>query len=319
MKEYQTDEQKCPKCDKMSQKEPSLKVLTPTYNRAELLDRLYNSLIKNCDKGIQIEWLVMDDGSTDNTKEVIEKYKAESKNKIEIKYFFQENKGKMTALNFLVKQSTGDFIIECDSDDYFTDNAFEVILNNIHLMKEDTYALCFLKYDQNMNNIGGIAKKEDTTMFDMYFKDGESGEKALVFNANIRKQFEHVLEHNERFVTEARMYHKMDLMYKMKCINEPIMICEYQESGYTNNIQKVFKENPYGYLEYFKEIFEHNFNGVSWKKRLYVIKHYILFSVLTKNKKMLDGVKGIGNKFLTILLYVPGIILTKKKFYKKYF
>lgn len=318
MQENQNDKEKCPQLDKLSQKEPSpigqISILTPTYNREKLLGRLYDSLLKNCNsnQGLQIEWLVMDDGSTDNTREVIKKY--ENEKKIIIKYFFQENKGKMTALNFLVKHATGDFIIECDSDDYFTDNAFELILNNLCFMKENTYALCFLKYDQNMKNIGGLAKKQETNMFDLYFKDGECGEKALVFNARIRKLYEHALEKNERFVTEARMYHKMDLEYKMQCINEPIMVCEYQENGYTNNIQKLFKENPYGYLEYFKEIFEHDFSGISWKKRIYVIKHYILFSVLTNNKKILEGVRGIGNKFLTAILYIPGKILTKKKF-----
>lgn len=289
-----------------------ISILTPTYNRAELLHRLYNSLIKNCNKGLRIEWLIMDDGSTDDTKEIILKYRDE--NKIDIKYFYQENQGKMVALNFLVRQATGDFIIECDSDDYFTDNAFGIIANYVSYMDENAYALCFLKYDQNGNNIGNLAKQKNTTMFDLYFKQGENGEKALVFNTNIRKQFEHILEHGERFVTEARMYHKMDLKYTIKCVNQPIMICEYQKNGYTNNIKKVFKQNPYGYLAYFKEIFEHDFEGVNWKKRLYVIKHYILFSVLTENKKMLRDVKGLVNKVLTILLYVPGKVLTKRKY-----
>lgn len=297
------------KLDLMGEK---ISVLTPTYNRANLLERLYKSLLNNNSK-LQIEWLIMDDGSTDNTKKVVEGFKKESK--LDIKYFFQDNKGKMTALNFLVKQASGNFIIECDSDDFFTDNAFSIIANNINIMEKDTYAMCFLKYDQNMNNIGNVFKNRESTMFSLYFKEGENGEKALVFNTNIRKQYEHILEHNEKFVTEARMYHKMDLIYKMKCINEPIMICEYQKGGYSNNIQDVFKENPYGYLEYFKETFEHTFKGVSWKKRLYVIKHYILFSVLTNNKRILRPAKGVLNKILVTVLYIPGKILTQMSFF----
>ncbi len=289
-----------------------ISVLTPTYNRAHLLERLYNSLLANRSETVQIEWLVMDDASTDNTASLIRQYQRE--NKIEIGYYFQEHKQKMTALNSLVKYATGDLIIECDSDDYFTDTAFKIIENSFYKMDENTYALCFLKYDQNNNNIGQLFKNEETTMFDLYFKEGEDGEKALVFKTSIRKRYKHELEHNELFVTEARMYHKMDLNYKIKCINEPIMICEYQENGYTNNINKIFKENPYGYLEYFKEIFEHDFKNVKWNKRLYAIKHYILFSVLTNNKEILKYVKGLANKFLTILLYIPGKILTKNKF-----
>ena len=151
-------------------------------------------------------------------------------------------------------------------------------------------------------------------MFDLYFKEGETGEKAIVFFSHIRKQYKHELEQNERFVTEARMYHKMDLKYKMICVNKPIMICEYQQEGYTKNIIKQMKENPYGYYEYFKEIFEHDMRQVPFSKRMYVIKHYILFTYLTKAKNSFRQVKGVENQFLYILCYLPGILKTRQKF-----
>ena len=111
------------------------------------------------------------------------------------------------------------------------------------------------------------------------------------------------------------MYHEMDLQYKMKCINHPIMLCDYKEDGYTKNIKKIFKENPYGHYAYFKEILEqHDMHGVSFKKRLYVIKHYILFATLTQRKGLIKNVKGIYNKILIMLLLFPGKIATKIKF-----
>lgn len=297
-----------------------ISVLTPTYNRAGLLNKLYDSLIKNSQYGIDIEWLVMDDGSVDDTKTVVENFKKNNNtNNLEIKYFFQENQGKMIAINNLVEKATGDLIVDCDSDDYFTHDAFKIISEEYEKHEEDIksnefYGLCFLKYDQNGNNIGNNFKKDITTMFDLYFKEGETGEKAIVFLTNIRKQYKHELENNEKFVTEARMYHKMDEKYKMICINKQVMICEYQKDGYTKNINKQFKENPYGYYNYFKEILEKDMKGVPFKKRLYVIKHYILFITLTKNKNLLRGVKGILNKFLLVLLYIPGMLKTKKMF-----
>ena len=101
----------------------------------------------------------------------------------------------------------------------------------------------------------------------------------------------------------------------MICINKEIMICEYQKDGYTKNIIKQFKENPKGYFKYFQEILtEHDMKGVPFKKRLYVIKHYILFTTLTNNKRILKGVKGIFNKVLIILLYIPGRITTNSRF-----
>ena len=290
-----------------------ISVLTPTYNRGELLHKLYESLLRNSGYGVDIEWLIMDDGSTDKTEEIVRKFETD---KIEIKYYKQENSGKMVAINKLVEEATGKLIVDCDSDDYFTSDAFKMIKKVYKKKKEekDIYGFCFLKYDQNNNNLGQNFKNKKTTMFDLYFKEGETGEKAIVFLSEIRKKYKHKLEKNERFITEARMYHEIDLTYKMICINHPIMICQYQENGYTKNITKQFKENPYGYYEYFKEILERDMQGVALKKRLYVIKHYILFTYLTKNKKSYTYIKETINKFLFFILYIPGIIMSKIKF-----
>lgn len=291
-----------------------ISILTPTYNRAKLLNKLYRSLVENAKYDVEIEWLIMDDGSIDDTSLEVEKFIKE--NKFDIQYYSQENKGKMAAINNLIGYATGDLIIECDSDDYFKNNAFLTIKNTFNEMDDNTYALCYLKYDQNECNIGNLFKQKETTMFDLYFKQGEDGEKVLVYNAKIRKQFSYELENNEKFITEARMYHKMDMQYKIKCFNEPIMICEYQEEGYSKNITEVFKKNPYGYYQYFKEIFEHDFRGVHFKKRFYAIKHYILFSILTNRsfRESIKQIRGSINKVLFFIVYIPGKVLTKKKF-----
>lgn len=256
----------------------------------------------------------MDDGSVDNTQDVIKSFQDE--NKLEIKYYYQENQGKMVAINNLVEYVTGEFIVDCDSDDYFTKDAFKIIEEQYEQNKNDNnelYALCFLKYDTKGNNIGNRLQKEITTMFDLYFKEGENGEKALVFYSKIRKKYKYELENNEKFITEARMFHKMDDKYKIKCINEPIMICEYQENGYTKNILNQFKDNPYGYYDYFKEILQKDMNGVKFKKRTYVIKHFILFGYLTRKNDMKD-IKNISNKILYGIMFAPGRIKTMVMF-----
>lgn len=291
-----------------------ISVLTPTWNRANLLPQVYNSIIKNLNEQVQIEWLIMDDGSIDNTKTVVEEFIKE--NKIQIKYYWQKNQGKMASINKLVEEATGDLLVDCDSDDYFAKNAFFIIKEEYerYKNKENIYGLCFLKYDQNNNNMGKEFKNKETTMFDLYFKEGETGEKAIVFFSEIRKKYKHELEEKEMFVTEARMYHKMDEKYKMICVNKPVMICEYRKDGYSKNILKEFKENPYGHYEYFKEILQRNMQGVKLKKRLYVIKHYILFTYLTKNKRAIKNINGGLNKFLYIILYIPGVAKSKMKF-----
>ena len=168
-----------------------ISVLTATYNRANLLDKLYASLLINSNNcpDVQLEWLVMDDGSTDNTKRIMEEYCKERL--IDIKYFYQENQGKMTAINNLVKVATGDLIVECDSDDYFTRDAFRVVVQALQACKDmgETYALVFLKYTKDGQNMGNNFIEDDypSTMFDLYFKNGITGEKALVYNASLMK------------------------------------------------------------------------------------------------------------------------------------
>ena len=114
-------------------------------------------------------------------------------------------------------------------------------------------------------------------MFDLYFKDDIKGEKILVFNTKIRKLYKHELENDEKFVTEARMYHKMDKDYKILCINEVIEVGDYVEDGYTKNLLSVFYANPVGYYYFFKEILGMDFKGVRARKKLYVLKNFIFF------------------------------------------
>lgn len=296
-----------------------ISILTPTYNRAKMLDKLYTSIIVNhnnckCD----LEWLIMDDGSTDNTKQIVDGYIKQKI--IDMKYFYEENEGKMCAINKLVEKSTGDYIIECDSDDYFTMDALKSIEETISKYSdmENIYALAFLKYDQNGNNMGNNFPEENylSTMFDLYFKEGITGEKALVYRGAIRRRYMYKLEAEEKFVTEARLHHELDLDYKVKCFNKEIMICEYKEDGYTKNINKLFLENPRGYYAYFREIFKHNMKGVTLKQRLYTYKHFILFAVLNNKKDFMKDIDGLFNKICIAILYWPGKIKTKRKFSK---
>ncbi len=287
-----------------------LSILTATYNRANFLGKLYKSIIDNLDDKLEIEWLIMDDGSEDNTLAVVQSFIDE--NKINIIYKSQKNQGKMVAINNLMEFATGDLIVDCDSDDYFVDNVFEMIREEFEkISKEGLYAVSFLKQKGDGQIDGTSFKNETTTMFDLYFKERAVGEKGLVYYADVRKKYKHNIEKNEKFITEARMYHQMDKKYKMRCVNKPITIGDYQQSGYTSNILKTFITSPYGYLKYFEEILQKDFKGVTWNKRLYAIKHYILFLTLTNEKPKLSAVKNLFNKILIIILLIPGKIKTK--------
>lgn len=289
-----------------------ISVITPTYNRKDTLGKLYNSILNNLQCDIEIEWLIMDDGSTDGTEEYIQKFKEEKK--ICIKYYKQENQGKMKAINNLVPYADSDFLVECDSDDYFTENAFKTIKNNC-ILKEKIYAYVFLKSNEKNEIIGNEFKSNNfkSKMFDLYYKQGISGDKALVYNTKIRKQYKYKIEEGENFSTEARLHHEIDGKYDVLCFNEVVMICKYQEDGYSKNIKNIFKKNPNGYFKFFEEMLKKDFSGVKWEKRIYIIKHYILFKYLSKQKMDLRKTSFV-NKLLIFILYIPGIIKSYVKF-----
>jgi len=293
-----------------------ISVLTPTYNRAESLEKLYTSLVVNSNSNIQFEWLVMDDGSTDRTKIVVENFIKQ--NIVNIKYFYQENQGKMAAVNNLMKEVTGDIVFTCDSDDYLVTGAFDIIKKYADklLNDETVYALVFLKKSEH-GKISGRKFSESlhrSDMFSLYFRENMTGEKVLVFKTEIRKKFKHELEADEKFVTESRMYHKMDRDYDIIGINEALEIGDYRSDGYTKNILATFTNYPLGYYMYFKEILEKDFAGVSFSKRMYVYKHYILFTYLADQKLNINNINGTFNKLMVLLLWAPGTIIAKKKF-----
>lgn len=289
-------------------------ILTATYNRAKYLPKLYKSIVDNIDEDYEIEWIIMDDGSTDNTEEVCKSF-VDEKNLV-VKYYKQENQGKMQAINNLAKYVSGELWIECDSDDYFVKNALKIIAKKSTMLQENKnlYALVFLK-NENTSKLSGNKfpfEDKDTTMFDLYFKHGVIGEKIIVFNSEIRKKYQYIIELGEKFCTEARMYHQIDLKYSVRCYNQVVIEGEYQSDGYTKNIQKIFFESPKGHYEYFKEIFEHDMKDVSIKKRVYAIKHLILFSNIVNRNIDINNIKGNLNKFIILLAWFPGKIKSKK-------
>ena len=105
--------------------EQKVTVFTPAYNRAYTLGRLYESLLKQTDK--RFCWLIVDDGSTDQTEELVSNWIKE--NRIDIEYYKQENQGKPAAHNTGVELTKTELFTCVDSDDYLTDNAVGEILN----------------------------------------------------------------------------------------------------------------------------------------------------------------------------------------------
>ncbi|MBQ9181619.1 MAG: glycosyltransferase family 2 protein [Bacilli bacterium] len=291
-----------------------ISIVTATYNRANLLPILYESINKNYKFHKNIEWIIVDDGSKDETKKIVDEWVEQSKYKI--KYFYQENSGKMMAINNGMAYVTGDVVIEIDSDDYLVDDACKIISEDYKNIKdENVYGIIYKKKIVNHNTfVDEKLNGKTIKLFDMHYKYGYDFDMILTFKSDIRKKYNYLLENGEKFITEARLYYKMDQDYDGLIFkNKELIVCEYMQDGYTNNIKKLFKKYPYGYYAFFKECLNYKNNGMLLKKRFYLIKHYILFSYLT-HKTIYECIKEINgiNKLFVILFVIPGYIKSKK-------
>ena len=240
-------------------------IFTPTFNRKELIEKLYKSLQKQTYK--DFEWLIVDDGSDDGTKEKVKEFLNEKK--LDIKYYFKENGGKQRAYNFATDKANGELFICLDSDDEYVENGLETILKY------------WKKYEKN-NNIAGMGylstypnrevigssfpeKEMISTQFDIYNKYGVKGDKGLMFRTEIIKKYKFPVFDDEKFITEAVVYNRICEKYKMVYVNEKIEIKEYQEDGLTAKYNNLLLRNPKGQALYHNEI---NSQKLSFKQKV---------------------------------------------------
>ena len=228
-------------------------VFTPTYNRAYILGDLYHSLQRQtC---MDFEWLIVDDGSADDTKALVVSWQGEE-NPFPIRYIYQENGGKCRAINRGLKEADGRLFFTVDSDDYLTDDAIEKVIRWDGELPKDGHFCGYvgnrgITPTQTPNRLfpGGYL---DGTALDRY--DQVDGERAFVFYTEIHREYLYPEFPGEKFLTEAVTW---DLMahdgYKMRFYNDIIWIWEYKDDGLTRAGYRVFLENPQGTGLFFRQ------------------------------------------------------------------
>lgn len=228
-------------------------VFTPTYNRAYILGDLYHSLQRQtC---MDFEWLIVDDGSADDTKALVASWQGE-KNPFPIRYVYQENGGKCRAINRGLKEADGRLFFTVDSDDYLTDDAIEKVIRWDGELPRDGHFCGYvgnrgITPTQTPNRLfpGGYL---DGTALDRY--DQVDGERAFVFYTEVHRKYLYPEFPGEKFLTEAVTW---DLMahdgYKMRFYNDIIWIWEYKDDGLTRAGYRVFLENPQGTGLFFRQ------------------------------------------------------------------
>ena len=198
----------------------TLTIFTPAYNRAHTITRTYESLCRQTCK--DFKWLIIDDGSTDNTRRLVEKWIEE--NKIPIRYIYQQNQGMHGAHNTAYKNIDTELNTCIDSDDYMPDDAVEKICSFWKERGSDRYAgIIGLDVTENGKVIGSGFPEglEETTLGDFYLQGG-SGDKKLVYRTDVIQKYpEYPLFEGERYVGLGYKYQLIDQDYSLLTLNEP--------------------------------------------------------------------------------------------------
>lgn len=282
----------------------SLTICTPTYNRKHLLEKLYSSLKTQTVKAF--EWIIVDDGSTDDTKSLVAKW-IKDKNKFNIIYIEKENGGKHTAINRGIDYASGKLFFIVDSDDYLVENAVKKIIEAYGTIKysSDKYAgIAFNKGFSNGMVVGTTFKGDyiDATSLERK-KYNINGDKAEVFYTDILRSYKFPEFEGEKFISEALVWNRIARAgYKLRWYQDIIYICEYIEGGLTKMGNSRFKNSPKGLLLYINEYIK-DFN-LSLPRRLLQYEHYS--NSIYDNKNIKQAAKDLNVSSFAIRF---GIIL----------
>lgn len=286
-----------------------LTILTPTYNRGGgELSQLYDSLKNQTCK--DFEWVIVDDGSKDNTHEVVKAWLSDSD--FPIRYFFKENGGKHTALNYAVKIIESELTFIVDSDDTLTADAVETVLR-YHRRYEDEKNICgyaFLRAypDGNVNGKEFVPNERVASYTEARVNsDDTMADKAEVFKTACLKEFPFPEYQGERFLGEDIVWVRMARKYMMVHINKAIYIGNYQNDGLTKNRRLNNIKSPIGCMNRAKE-----FMGPEFKKK-YRVKATLQYIIYGKfaDVSVTDILKDTPDGTLTLVCLIPGLILQK--------
>ena len=214
-----------------------LTVFTPAYNRAYTLHKCYESLLRQTCK--DFIWLIIDDGSTDNTKELVEGWIKE--NKINIKYIYQENQGMHGAHNTAYENINTELNVCIDSDDYMTEYAVEKIVDYWNKHKRDDLAgIAALDIYENGEVIGSEFPSNlyESNYWNIYHKYKITGDKKLIYRSDLTKNYPYPIFEGEKYVGLGYKYAKLDEEYKLLLLNEKVCVVEYMEDGSSRNMLK---------------------------------------------------------------------------------
>lgn len=282
-------------------------VFTPTYNRKDLIVNCYESLKRQ--SSFNFLWLIIDDGSTDNTQSLIKEWQQQD-NHFEIRYCYKENGGLHTAFNKGIELADTELFVCIDSDDWMPDNAIEKI--------EEIWAEI-----RNLNYVGiiGVDKFSNGKIAGEYFPDNLKefylyenltkyridGDKKLIHRTELLKKVAPMPSFDkEKFFNPCYMMYQLDQFGKLYVTNECFCIVDYQQDGMSSNIYKQYLSSPRSFAETRKLYLTFPDQPFSFRFRQYV--HYTSSCILSR--RIVGGAKEVPSRFLFVTALPLGLLLS---------
>lgn len=282
---------------------PILTIFTPAYNRAHTLIRTFESLKdQDCKDFI---WLIIDDGSTDNTSALVNQWQRENCG-FEIRYIHKENGGMHTAHNTAYENIDTELNTCIDSDDCMASGAVRKILEKWADVKDKGYAgIIGLDSDMDGKIIGsGFSAGLSETTVSGYYAAGGIGDKKMVYRTDIINKYPpYPVFGDEKYFSLGYKYRLIDQDYKLAVLNDVLVNVDYQPDGSSATMWKQYVKNPKGFAEWRKICMQY---PTTAKRQFIDCIHYVSNSLLAKNRCI---VSNSPKKGLTIAALPLGILL----------
>ena len=265
---------------------PLLTVFTPTYNRAYILPQCYRSMCRQTCK--DFVWLVVDDGSTDDTRALVESWMREDNGFI-LRYVYQENKGMHGAHNLAYETIDTELNTCIDSDDYMPDDAVEKITTFWQNCDRDETIAGFLALDVDKDGkVIGTRLPENVTRatsYEVYYKFGVRGDKKFILRSDLTRLDPYPVFEGEKYVNLATKYSVLDKDYKLLLLNEPVCVVEYMPDGSSLNMIRQYFRNPRGFAYSRKLCMQLPY--ADFRFRFVQAMHYVSSCLILKDKRWL--------------------------------
>lgn len=288
-----------------------LAVVTPVYNRADLIRKLFSSLKRQMSE--EFEWIIIDDGSNDNIAEVVEEFKLYSE--FPIQFLKQENSGKCAALNHGISKCNAELVMVVDSDDYLTNDAIYNILNFWKIVKNKSDCIGIASYKQfedgkiSGKTFGSITEK--ATLNKLNYHEQRHGELTLTYRTDLLKKHPFFVCEGEKFSSEEIQYNELDKEGKLYLLHKTSIVIEYQENGITKNYWNIWVKNPIGTKRLLRSKYNHtielNVIDIIIKK----IKTIVQYDMLVNCSRDFS-LREAPNVPLAACLYLPSRFILKK-------